>query len=549
MRKTAWFVLLGGILALTASAEIRIGAVCEGAQFPRIVSDGISHAYAVWQRSVGNVCDVIFNVSSDNGDSWRTENILVGRGFIRKFSLACNQTGSAFVLWQDENSTIVSVFSNNGEHREDILLDVVPSPNYYEQIEIVADGRGDVFALYRGPDFRPRLSVSEDNGRTWQLRAIFSSSGMGYSGLFQDSELHCDSAGTVYCLAIRNFVDAESRPCREISILRSSDLGRTWAISPPIVAWDDGLGEGGYPFNFQSSFYCDASGLVYFVWKDNRNGTADIYLNCSRDFGQTWQVKEKLVNKLAADYHHYDPRIAADSLGHVYVVWEEVFSTNPNFHKNYVYLNYSWDFGESWGGADKKINSRTGDCRVWSVGITCDSTGRVNVAWYETLPQPYSNRIQTSDDYGKTWLPFDNQVNGTDPTSPVWTSAGPPGTAFFVWTDVSRVVFAKCRPVQPPANIQVNYSVNRTLFKKEHYDILSWEDHPQNKWLNIQTYVICWRYASEEDPVCRPDVSVTSDVHSLSFQYPFAEEKRVYAIYAVDSWGMMSPLSRWTIVR
>jgi PKD repeat protein len=137
----------------------------------------------------------------------------------------------------------------------------------------------------------------------------------------------------------------------------------------------------------------DGDGNVYVVWEDTRNGSKDIYLNYSSDYGFTWHFSDvRLDTDSPGSADSTSPQIVCDSNGHVYAVWKDTRNGNPD-----IYFNYSSDYGVTWQSADKKLGDIPYTPNPQSPKVSCDNAGHVYAAWNNNL-------FNTSADYGATWL-------------------------------------------------------------------------------------------------------------------------------------------------
>jgi hypothetical protein len=85
------------------------------------------------------------------------------------------------------------------------------------------------------------------------------------------------------------------------SVLVSVDSGSAFANAPKIAT--------------------DGSGSIYVVWNDNRMGDSwDVYLSKSVDGGTTFSP-EVMVNTPINNVWQYEPDLAVDGDGNVYVSW------------------------------------------------------------------------------------------------------------------------------------------------------------------------------------------------------------------------------------
>ena len=137
----------------------------------------------------------------------------------------------------------------------------------------------------------------------------------------------------------------------------------------------------------------DGNGNVYAVWEDTRNGSKDIYLNYSSDYGFTWRPADiRLDTDAPGAGDSTSPQVVCDDNGHVYVVWKDTRNGSPD-----IYFNYSPDYGATWQSADKKLGAIPYTPTPQFPKVASDNIGHVYVAWNNNL-------FNTSADYGATWL-------------------------------------------------------------------------------------------------------------------------------------------------
>lgn len=150
-----------------------------------------------------------------------------------------------------------------------------------------------------------------------------------------------------------------------------------------------------------SRIACDSYGHVYAVWQDMRNGKDDIYFNYSADYGATWRTNDIRINTTPAgtEYAHY-PQVCCDEHGHVYVVWLDGRG---------VSFNYSADYGATWSANDITVRESLGTRALDYPQISCDDSGRVYIVWQEAprdgygLTGYYAIYFNYSLDHGAGW--------------------------------------------------------------------------------------------------------------------------------------------------
>jgi hypothetical protein len=129
----------------------------------------------------------------------------------------------------------------------------------------------------------------------------------------------------------------------------------------------------------------DNNGHVYAIWKDDRPGAQNIYLNRSDDYGQTWQDFDEPIGFTD---HPETLKIYSDNNGHVYVTWLQGTT---------VMLSRSQDFGQNW------LSSGIAGPVSEGYDFTCNQDGHLVVSW--NTNSNFELLANRSLDYGSTWLP------------------------------------------------------------------------------------------------------------------------------------------------
>lgn len=147
---------------------------------------------------------------------------------------------------------------------------------------------------------------------------------------------------------------------------------------------------------------------VYVVWRDNRNGYTDIYLNYSNDAGHTWQASDiRLDTDTAGASYSYDPVVAATG-NKVYVIWRD--ERQGSFSAMNIFLNYSHDSGANWLASDKRIDHSNVDPYELNLYAEGDN---VYVCWDEHGGSYIDIFFTRSTNSGVTWQDSDTRINNT----------------------------------------------------------------------------------------------------------------------------------------
>jgi fibronectin type 3 domain-containing protein len=93
---------------------------------------------------------------------------------------------------------------------------------------------------------------------------------------------------------------------------------------------------------------------------------------------------------------------------------------------------------------------------------------------------------------------------------------------------------------QPPINTSVRTEMNRSLFVKEYYNILSWQPNPQNDQFSVVEYKIYRKVSGGQYGLVD---SVPADTYEYMDLISATGEVLEYALTSVDSEGRESPKS------
>jgi hypothetical protein len=123
-------------------------------------------------------------------------------------------------------------------------------------------------------------AYSDDEGKTWKTTTLDDTKGLDLESM----KVNNDSAGNIY-LSFSAQRDVNEK--FKVYIMRSADNGETWGNPIPLRH---------YPFentHAQSpTIYAADSGEVVAVWVDYRNIRSNLYMQYSKDSGNTWLEKD-----------------------------------------------------------------------------------------------------------------------------------------------------------------------------------------------------------------------------------------------------------------
>lgn len=199
----------------------------------------------------------------------------------------------------------------------------------------------------------------------------------------------------------------------QIYFNRSADRGLSW--EPADMRIDRSPAAVGSSFGVELAA---ASGAVYAVWQDGRNGNLDIYFNRSLDGGVTWEAADtRLDTDVAGAAGSASPRILCEG-SRVYVVWNDFRNGQAD-----VYFNRSTDKGATWDPSDRRVNTGPLSATAFDARLAAEGDS-VYAVWTDGRNDTGSTGLQAFDIYfnrsvdeGATWDSDDVRINTNPPGS------------------------------------------------------------------------------------------------------------------------------------
>lgn len=271
------------------------------------------------------------------------------------------------------HATAVPGSGQQGEDKEWIFCDPVPSNPTYDQVMIVWRSFGPVPKIM----FR----ISDVGGTNWSSTKEVSD---GYWG--QGANLATGTNGNIYVVWWDGGLKFD----------RSTDGGESFGTDSYISNYN-------YQINTTFPYICcdysnkSSRGNVYTVWADGRNGTDDIWFQRSTDHGDSWMIAPIMVNDVEINQQYW-PMIECDDNGRIVVVY---FDEREGPSIMNAYLAYSDDYGDTWTntrlsnesfhGQTPNSNVRFGDY----IGIDAYN-GKIIPVWTDDRDGSYNQEIYTA---------------------------------------------------------------------------------------------------------------------------------------------------------
>jgi hypothetical protein len=162
---------------------------------------------------------------------------------------------------------------------------------------------------------------------------------------------------------------------------RSIDAGVTW--SEDILLTPDGI-KAEFPF---PAIYGDT---IHLVWRDTRDGNAEIYYKRSIDDGVSWTADERLTNDPGESEH---PKIVVQG-SNLHIVWRDDRDGSCE-----IYYKKSTDGGYSWS-KDTRLTNNPGQS-FWPVLAVSDNL--LHLLWCDDRDGTQTLYYKFSSDSGESW--------------------------------------------------------------------------------------------------------------------------------------------------
>jgi BNR repeat-like domain len=251
-----------------------------------------------------------------------------------------------------------------------------PGFSYFPAIAV--DSSGDLQVVWQddtpgNPEIYYRKST--DGGSTWTTSKRLTVNS-GYSRRPAIAAVSSDTLAVVW---------SDNTPGNsELFSKRSTDGGAGWTTAKRMT-WTSGSSE-------DPVMALDLSGNLHLVCTESTSGNDEIYYKKSSDGGSTWTTSRRLS---WTSGYSLNPAIAADSSGHLHVIWRD--DTPGNFE---VYYKKSTDGGTSWS-AGKRLTWTSAESG--SPAAIVDPSGYLHVVWRDYASDHWEIYYKRSTDGGAGW--------------------------------------------------------------------------------------------------------------------------------------------------
>jgi hypothetical protein len=270
-----------------------------------------THVYVAWlERTGGNITNVVFSKSDDNGNSFSKPNVLThhsGNSGLPQISADANDV---YLVWEDNSLGNFDVFfakSNDTGNTFGAFTNVSndTGESGAPRMSVVGQDINVVWMDNTGGNFDILFSKSADGGSTFSKPINISKSqkDAGYPEL-------AVSGNNVYVTWTKTMEGNNY----DILFSKSNDSGQTFD-NPVNISNDPGAS--GWP-------QIAVAGDVYVSWVDNTPGNFNIYIAKSIDDGKNFETPVNISNTPSESWYN---RMAV-SPNTVYMVWQEADQAN-----------------------------------------------------------------------------------------------------------------------------------------------------------------------------------------------------------------------------
>ncbi|MBN1406032.1 MAG: PKD domain-containing protein [Candidatus Omnitrophica bacterium] len=395
--------------------------------------------------------DIFFNVSHDNGLTWRTGDIKLNNTppvhlnkYANLFRLSCDNNGNVYASWcykasDDSKYQVYFTRSNDYGNSWSTPILIIQRNDDGCSFEMVNDNNGSVYFVwndYVNGNYKVYLNRSLDAGRTWLSSPITVKSTTGnIKG--DTARIACNDSGYVYVLWLDAFHYGNLEGY--FYVKSSSNKGTSWgsekklSFSSSYYSFRNGdiycdqnngvyvLMRDWYPsvhFSYsknngvswatkgnilnigqcgRTEFSCANNGKLYlgYISKGYETAPANIQFIHSENYGANWSTPALIAaGKTVGQYTSNIFRMKSDLIGRVYILWQD--------DSGRMYLRRSTDGGFSWG-ANIRVNNNELSPLLLALGI--DESGTIFVVWLSSSSMPSNCRYYANSAYTVTDQP------------------------------------------------------------------------------------------------------------------------------------------------
>jgi hypothetical protein len=313
--------------SVTWEADVQITVTGSPSIYPTLgINESTVHLAWVDQRDGGQNREIYYNRSNDTGSTWRASDTRISNDplFSIRTDFAINGN-TVHLFWRD---------NRDGNYEEYYTRSTDGGVSWGPEVRLTnAQGlsgcpfpvvNGDILNLFfrddRSGTFKIYQKRSIDSGNTWSKDILLTPDGI--KAEFPYPAVNRDTIHLVW----RDTHDGNA----EIYYKRSIDGGVSWTADQRLT--DD-------PSESEHPKIVVKDNNLHLVWRDNRDGTYEVYYKSSTDDGETWSQDRRLTSKEGQSF--WPVLAVSDDL--IHLLWCDERNGIQG-----LYYTFSADSGNSW---------------------------------------------------------------------------------------------------------------------------------------------------------------------------------------------------------
>jgi hypothetical protein len=289
---------------LSWGADVRLTNSNPGQYYPSVGVSG-SVVHVAWQDGRHGGLVIYYKHSTDNGVTWGADTQLTF-DTARAYNPSLAVSGSVVhVVWHDKRNGVPEIYykrSTNAGVTWGADTRLTNNPAFSEFASVAVSGSNVCVVWHddRDNNFEIYCKRSTDAGTTWGTDTRLSNN-------TNISKTPCVGiSGSVVNVVWNDKRDGNE----EIYFRRSTNAGTNWGAETRLTNDTN--------YSIYPSITMSAS-LTHIIWKDKRNGSAEIYYKRSTDAGITWEADTRVTNNTSNE----DFVSFAVSGSMVHVLWSD----------------------------------------------------------------------------------------------------------------------------------------------------------------------------------------------------------------------------------
>ncbi|MBI4835381.1 MAG: hypothetical protein HY811_11280 [Planctomycetes bacterium] len=343
---------------------------------PSIAIDENGNIYASWTDERNGHPDIYFSKSTDSGATFGA-NIKVNdnNASASKPSMALDSNGNILIAWQDErngNPDIYFAQSANGG------ITFTANTRVDDTGVSTATQSTPVIGIHQGSNSIYAAWIDEREGAKHIYFTKSTNGGTSFS-----ANIKIDDAGSITPDNVSLAVDDndniyiswkdERNGSPDIYFDTSNNGGASFGVDKKVNSVSS---SSGFP-----KIAVDSNSNIYLAWQDNRNGNLDIYFSSSTDTGTTFSADLRVDNTGISTSSQQAPVIITDSIN-IYITWQDNRNGPPDAGD--IYFAQSITATPNFTTNVRIDDTGTSTSTQTAPSLTVDSSGYIYAVWSDS---------------------------------------------------------------------------------------------------------------------------------------------------------------------